>query len=257
MLSTAMSTAADFTVAPKEELEPWAEEMLAEQEEAQPAQAEEPAQKDPAASDVLLFQVPSLAQGDAQGLADLLLAHPELYEQILQTAAGMLGNDTVARALEIISGPAQEQATTPEPPKTEETTPEPVIEQQAAEETKAGTEEAAVAPAQENAPEAAPVQEAEPEPAQAAPEPEPGWVVRARAYNANHPDEVQLFNHATGYSCIGADGEVDPNAVANWQAANGVAPDGRIGKDTADAAWATMPVEQPAPAALPEEPAEV
>lgn len=242
-----MTTAADFTVAPLEKLEPWAEEMLAEQEETKPAETAEPQQQDPAANDVLLFQVPALAAGDAQGLADLLLAHPELYEQILSTAASFLGNDTVAKALELMQDP---QAA-PEPPKQEEeVTPPEVIAAQAAEETKAGTEEATAEVVQQEQ-EAAEVETAEPEP-------EAGWVVRARAYNANHPDEVQLFNHATGYSCVGANGEVDPNAVANWQAANGVSPDGRVGKQTADAAWALMPVEQPqSPAALPEAPAEV
>lgn len=243
-----MTTAADFTVAPLEKLEPWAEEMLAEQEEVKPAESAEPQQQDPAANDVLLFQVPSLAVGDAQGLADLLMAHPELYEQILSTAASFLGNDTVAKALEIVSGkPAEEQQAAP--PQAEEVTPTEVIEQQASEETNAGKDEVTTEQAQQE-------NQAETESAQ--PEPEAGWVVRARAYNANHADEVQLFNHATGYSCLGANGEIDPNAVANWQAANGVSPDGRVGKETADAAWSLMPVEQPSsPAQLPEEPVEV
>jgi hypothetical protein len=240
-----MSTAADFTVAPQEELAPWAEEMLAEQEETQAQETEEPAQKDPAANDVLVFELPSLAAGDAQGLVDLIIKHPDLYEQILATAAGMLGNDTLAKALDIVHGAPPQAA---EEPKTEETTPTEVIEQQAAEETSAGTAEATVEEVQAAKEEqTAPTESAEPEP-------EPGWVVRARAYNAAHPDEVALFNHATGFSCTGAGGEPDPNAVANWQAANGVAPDGRVGKETADAAWALMPVEQPAsPAQLPEE----
>lgn len=244
-----MTTAADFTVAPLEKLEPWAEEMLAEQEEVKPAESAEPQQADPAANDVILFQVPSLAVGDAQGLADLLMAHPELYEQILSTAASFLGNDTVAKALEIISGkPAEEQQAAA--PQAEEVTPTEVIEQQASEETNAGKAEVATEEVKQEQ------EQAETETAE--PEPEAGWVVRARAYNANHPDEVQLFNHATGYSCMGANGEIDPNAVANWQAANGVSPDGRVGKETADAAWALMPVEQPSsPAQLPEEPAEV
>lgn len=240
-----MPTAADYTVAPLEQLEPWAEEMLKEQEETKPAESAEPQQQDPAASDVILFQVPALAAGDAQGLADLLLAHPELYEQILSTAASFLGNDTVAKALEIMQAP---QAA-PEPPKQEqEVTPPEVVAAQAAEETTAGTEEATVAEVQQE-------QAAETETAE--PSPEAGWVVRARAYNAAHPDEVQLFNHATGYSCVGPDGEPDPNAIANWQSANGVSPDGRVGKQTADAAWQLMPVEQPqSPAALPDATAE-
>jgi hypothetical protein len=132
-----MSDAADFTVAPQEELQPWAEEMLKEQEEAKPQEADAQ-QQDPAASDVILFQVPALSSGDAQGLADILLAHPELYEQILATAAGFLGNDTVAKALELINAPQAQ----PEEPKQEEQTPPDVIEAQAAEETAAGKPEA-------------------------------------------------------------------------------------------------------------------
>lgn len=227
--------AADFTVAPKTELEPWAEEMLAEQEEAKPAETAEPQQADPAASDVILFQVPSLSAGDAQGLADILLAHPELYEQILATAAGFLGNDTVAKALDILHAPQAQ----PEEPKQEEQTPPEVVAEQAAEQTSAGQPD--MAPEQIQQEQQSQEVEAE---QSSEPEPEAGWVVRARAYNANHPDEVQIFNHATGYTCT-VGGEIDPNAVANWQAANGVSPDGRVGKETADAAWQLMPVEQP------------
>lgn len=225
-------SAANFTVAPLEELEPWAAEMLAEQEEAQATA--EPEQQDPAASDVILFQVPALAVGDAKGLADIILAHPELYEQILATAAGFLGNDTVAKALDIVNAP-QVQA---EAPKEEETTPPEVVAQEAAEATPAGQPDASPEQVQQEA--EAPASESQ----SAEPEPESGWVVRARAFNANHPDEVALFNHATGYACT-VGGEVDPNAVANWQAANGVSPDGRVGKETADAAWELMPVEMP------------
>jgi len=230
---------ADFTIAPQQELEPWAQEMLQEQEQ-QSEETAEPAQQDPAANDVLLFSVPMLASGDAEGLAQLLREHPDLYEQILATAAGFLGNDTVARAIELLQGPAE----TPVEPLQEEATPEAVVEQQAAEATTQGTEEAA--------PEAAQQAEAQAEEAPSAePEPEPGWVVRARGYNAAHEDEVRLFNHATGFSCT-VNGELDPNAVANWQAANGVSPDGRVGKETADAAWALMPVEAPQDVVLPD-----
>jgi hypothetical protein len=217
-----MPTAADFTTAPQAELAPWAEEALQQQETAPPA----PAQQDPASSDVLLFQIPALAAGDAQGLADIIIHHPDLYEQILATAASFVGNDTVTRALDIVHGaPAQAQQAAAEPAP--ETTPPAVIVEQAHE-------------AAPPAPTAAPAQQAAEEPVA-----EPGWVVRARAFNAKHADEVQLFNHATGYQCMGANGEIDPNAVATWQASHGVQPDGRVGKQTADAAWALMPVEAP------------
>ncbi len=215
-----MSTAENFTVAPQTELAPWAEEMLKEQEQAPPQQ------QDPAASDVVLFQVPSLAANDADGLATLLAQHPDLYEQILAAAAGFLGNDTVVRALEIRK--QQTEASTAQPEPQAETTPPTVVAEQAAEHS-CGVCDGPVCvckPAQEEVV-------------------EPGWVVRARAFNANHEDQVNLFNIATGFACRGPDGQPDPNAIANWQSQNGVDPDGRVGQETADRAWLLMPVEAP------------
>ncbi|MBE7453636.1 MAG: hypothetical protein HS111_33675 [Kofleriaceae bacterium] len=228
-----MSSAKDFTIAPQAELQPWAEQALKEQEAAPPA-SEQRAQ-DPAANDVLLFQLPMLAAGDAEGLADLLERHPDLHEQILQAAAGFLGNDTVVRALDVL----KRRAAQPHEEPKEELTPPAVVAEQAAEATPAGTTESAPAPA--------PTEQAEDKV-------EPGWVVRARAYNANHPDEVWMFNMATGFACRGADGAPDPNAVANWQHNHGLKPDGRIGKQTAERAWTLMPVEKaPEPEAAPAE----
>lgn len=239
-----MYDASNFTVAPKQELEPWAKEMLEEQEQAQQAETT-PEQKEPGANDVLLFEVPALQAGDAEGLAAIIIAHPDLYEQILATAAGFLGNDTLTRALDLVHGAPRAEAQAE--PKQEEATPPEVVAQQAAEETTQGTAEAS--------PEATVQHQAEEQAPAAEPEPEPGWVVRARAFNANHQDDVFTFFHATGFACAGPDGEPDPYAVANWQAEHGVAPDGRIGKETAEAAWALMPVEAPAPAQqAPEEP---
>jgi hypothetical protein len=221
-----MSTAADFTVAPQTELAPWAEEALKQQEEA--PQVKDQAAQDTGGNDVLLFQIPALAAGDAEGLANIIIHHPDLYEQILTTAASFLGNDTVTRALDIVhGGTTQAEAAKAQEPAAEET-PADVVAQQAAEHSCGVCKgEACVcdAPKEEIV--------------------EPGWVVRARAFNAKHPDEVQLFNHATGYQCVGPNGEPDPNAVANWQANHGVKPDGRIGKETADVAWSLMPVEAP------------
>lgn len=219
--------AGNFTVAPSDELEPWAREALEQQEQAPEVMAEQ-AQQDPAASDVVLFQVPALAAGDAQGLADLIVEHPDLYEQILEAAANFVGNETLTRALDIVHGsPAQTAAmaeAAPEP--AEEATPAAVVEEQAAE----------LAPPKEA--------EQQPEPPKAQ-EVEPGWVVRARAFNANHEDEVNLFNIATGFAANDASGRPDPAAIARWQTDNGLEPDGRIGQATADRAWALMPVEAP------------
>jgi hypothetical protein len=219
-----MSTAADFTTAAQPELAPWAEEALKQQEAAPQVQAEQ-AKQDPAANDVILFQLPALAAGDAQGLADLIVSHPDLYEQILEAAANFLGNETVTRALDIVHGGKTAPAEAAKEPAAEVTPPQVVAQQ--AEEQKCGVCQADVCACE------APAAEVE-----------PGWVVRARAFNAKHEDDVNLFNMATGFVCT-VNGQLDPNAVASWQAKNGVDPDGRVGRTTADRAWALMAVEQP------------
>jgi hypothetical protein len=212
--------AGNFTVAPSPELEPWAQEALGEQTQ---QQASDQQAMDPVASEVLLFQVPALEYADEVGLAELLLKHPDLHEQILATAAGFHGNSTIHEALQIVRAETERSKAAAEPQK--ETTPPEVVESQAEDKRPTGPDQA---------PEEQPEQEAE-----------PGWVVRARAYNSNHDDEVNLFNIATGFAARDANGRPDPAAIARWQADNGLEPDGRIGQSTADLAWQLMPVEAP------------
>lgn len=212
--------AGNFTVAPSPELEPWAKEALGEHTQAQAAEQQ---QMDPVASEVLLFQVPQLEYADEVGLAELLLKHPDLHEQILATAAGFHGNSTIHEALEIVRQETERSKAAADPKQ--ETTPADVVESQAEDKKPVGPDQA---------PEETPEHEAE-----------PGWVVRARAYNSNHEDEVNLFNIATGYAARDASGNPDPAAIARWQAENGIDPDGRIGQSTADLAWQLMPVEAP------------
>jgi hypothetical protein len=87
----------------------------------------------------------------------------------------------------------------------------------------------------------------------AAPAPkESAWVIGARTYNSHHAALSTEFNSLTTGSCVNADGELDPNKVAEWQVANGVAPDGRIGPHTIAAArkkGGGDPVAAPSPAA--------
>jgi hypothetical protein len=66
--------------------------------------------------------------------------------------------------------------------------------------------------------------------------PEPAWVAGARRYNDAHADLVSSFNQLTNNSCIGADGQVDPQLVADWQRARGLDDDGKIGPMTVAAA---------------------
>ncbi len=75
--------------------------------------------------------------------------------------------------------------------------------------------------------------------------PESSWVTRARAYNAAHWDTVNAFLQITGGACLDAEGKVDPNLVAQWQAAHGTPPDGRIGEATVAAAILDSPVDAP------------
>lgn len=72
---------------------------------------------------------------------------------------------------------------------------------------------------------------------------EAGWVVRARAYNAAHSATVDAFLQITGGACLDAAGNVDPHLVANWQAAHGSPPDGRIGEGTVAAAILDSPLD--------------
>lgn len=70
--------------------------------------------------------------------------------------------------------------------------------------------------------------------AQAAPKAS-DWRKGARAYNQAHAALVEQFNAATGDAC-GSGGDADPEKVARWQTEHQVAPDGRIGPRTFQAA---------------------
>jgi hypothetical protein len=62
------------------------------------------------------------------------------------------------------------------------------------------------------------------------------WVTHAKRFNAAHQELVQQFNQSTGDACVGADGELDPKLVSDWQASRGLQPDGRVGPATVEAA---------------------
>jgi Putative peptidoglycan binding domain len=64
----------------------------------------------------------------------------------------------------------------------------------------------------------------------------PAWVAGARKYNEAHAELVSDFNDATGGSCLDAGGQLDPQAVARWQAKHGLAADGKVGPQTLAAA---------------------
>lgn len=142
---------------------------------------------------------------------DFIRNNPALRDAVLGGAAEF----DPQLAEEVRAALAQGVATSP----TIETEPTPPAV------VKASAEEAAPAPS----PEAAPVQDA-------AAQAEPGWVTRARAYHQDHAENAARFNQITGGVCLGADGTLDPNLVANWQVEHGVEPDGRVGRATLAAA---------------------
>jgi len=75
-------------------------------------------------------------------------------------------------------------------------------------------------------------------------------ISTARAYNQAHSHHVAVFNAATGNACVGADGELDPIAVWQWQKDHAIPHDGRVGpqtSSTARAAAAQTTATAPAP----------
>jgi hypothetical protein len=58
--------------------------------------------------------------------------------------------------------------------------------------------------------------------------PDPVFLSSAQRYNAAHTSFVDEFNDLTNGSCL-VSGQLDPQAVARWQAQHGLAPDGKVG----------------------------
>lgn len=174
----------------------------------------------------LLFSLQILEPGAAQELAGILGRYPEMFDLIVAEAEQYVGAEAVKQAIAIVRGTDSANESKPEPTPTEQ------IEENASQHA-----------GQAEAPQI---------------EEESGWVVRARAYNANHGDAAAEFNQLTAGACLGANGQLDPNLVANWQVAHGVEPDGRVGDDTLAAARAggqpdqsAAPVPEPQPDAPP------
>ncbi len=78
-------------------------------------------------------------------------------------------------------------------------------------------------------------------------EKESAWIVNAKRFNAAHPEEVAEFNRVTKDACLGPDGNLDPKLVSDWQASHGIAPDGRVGPATVDAARRANGIGHPIP----------
>lgn len=78
-------------------------------------------------------------------------------------------------------------------------------------------------------------------------EKESAWIVNAKRFNTAHPEEVAEFNRVTKDACLGHDGNLDPKLVSDWQASHGIAPDGRVGPATVDAARRANGIGHPIP----------
>lgn len=176
-----------------------------------------------------------LEPGDEKFVVMLLEQHPDLRDQIIAKAQEMCGHETVAEALRLeksktaptADGAAADTATT-----TDAAAPTAVSE----------TEPTPADKVAEDAVEAAPTTKSGSAGGAKSGKPESGWVVRARAYNAAHPEYVNLFLDFTGGACLDAAGNLDPNLVATWQAQNRVPPDGRVGMGTVARASLMAPI---------------
>jgi hypothetical protein len=187
---------------------------------AEQATSDVPAQNDPL---FLVWAVTDAGETEVHFVADFIRKHPELEEAAMAIVTKHVGADFAARVRAELKGAGQ-PAAAPEP-KPEETPPAEVV-----------------------------TQAQEPAPAPQAVEAEPGWVTRARQFNEAHYSECEEFNQLTNFTCmsvaLGGNAEIDPRKIADWQAANGVHPDGRVGAKTIEAARIMakrMEAEQGAP----------
>jgi hypothetical protein len=217
----------------------------------------------------------TLEPGDAEQLATLLRAHPNMRDVILQHAQASAGNATVEQAIALLDGTGGPPGMTPSSAapagaghapdrlsqvlasvSTIETgdsrslamlvTSNPDLRQQILERAQDLLGEDTVMGAVamiDVPPPAAPAPTPEDAAAEKGPAPEPEpepakespWIVRARAYNDAHFGDTEEFNALTNFMCV-VDGLIDPNLIARWQEQNGLHPDGRIGAHTLERA---------------------
>jgi peptidoglycan hydrolase-like protein with peptidoglycan-binding domain len=189
-------------------------------------------------------QVTVLGPADAPALADLLTLYPGLSSRILAAAAPQVGNAAVQRAIAIADGRHKVQGKPGSMNQGEmremlgESAPAAKTQGKPGSLSQAEMHELlddAPAPAAKTQGKPGSLSQAEMHellddaPARST---EPAWVAGARVYNSAHAEYVADFNELTQNSCLGADGKVDPQAVARWQKANGLDADGKIGPHT-------------------------
>lgn len=210
-------------------------------EEAAPAQQEAPARGRPIPMDFSLEgfdydNSPLILEG-GDVVADhikFIEKYPYLRTKVLQgffNATG--GSDQFDELVERLQAAEATSATGPSEKE--------ITEKEAAAETKTGT---GVGNATESTETERPKAETSEETHN---EKESAWIVNAKRFNAAHPEEVAEFNRVTKDACLGHDGNLDPKLVSDWQASHGIAPDGRVGPATVDAARRANGIGHPIP----------
>lgn len=207
----------------------------------------------------LFGQVMKLRPGDADGLTKLLRLYPDYTDKILAAASPQVGLSTIKQAQAMVQtnavgasgslgstrpgGGFLDETATPTTPQGKAGALGPV---------RPGTEYLDETPAssgQRDAPSVEAKQEPESvasgkgstaaEPDKGSTAAEPPWVADARRYNDIQEYLVEEFNELTDYICDNDDtGKLDPKAVADWQRAHGLSPDGKVGPHTVQAARA-------------------
>jgi hypothetical protein len=147
-----------------------------------------------------------LEPGDHELLASLIRKHPDMQDKIVEEARKWVDDATVKKALELLGGEEEEASAASASETAADSDAEPGGSPKGSHDRKN----------------------------------EPGWVTRARAFNKRHDSDVTMFNYATKWSMAPDGTNPDPYLVAEWQAAHGLAPDGRVGEKTAQKALDLM-----------------
>jgi hypothetical protein len=229
-------------------------------------------------------QAMRLGPADAPALADLLTLYPDLSERILSVAAPQVGNAAVQRAITMAQNKSKARGRqgslnqdemheflddAPAPAKTQgkpgtltqaemheflDDAPAPATQGKPGTLSQAEMHEFLDDPAPAKTQgKPGTLTQAEMheflDDAPAAATAEPAWVAGARKYNDAHAELVSDFNELTNNSCLDANGQLDPQAVARWQQQHGVEADGRVGPHTLAAARHAQAKAGPAGAA--------
>ena len=160
-------------------------------------------------------QVMAMKPREVRLLCDLLKQHPDLSDAILLLAREHLGPDAVAITLQMMHHPSAAPGGAGGPDGAEGPNgPQPAT---------GGAPDAAASTATDGG--------------QGKPAQDAAWVAGARAFNAAHASWVTKFiDTIKDRSFLGADGEIDPKKVADFQARQHIDADGRVGPHTIAAA---------------------